>query len=67
MVEYLDTLTPVCKLLPPNGRERADIKCWEALADGMLDAAVSVRLERTMRPKNCRAKSGWRARWARWR
>jgi glutathione S-transferase len=40
MVEYLDTLTPVCKLLPPNGRERADIKCWEALADGMLDAAV---------------------------
>jgi glutathione S-transferase len=50
MVEYLDTLTPVCKLLPPNGRDRADIKCWEALADGMLDAAVSVRLERLMRP-----------------
>ena len=50
MVEYLDTLTPVCKLLPPNGRDRADIKCWEALADGMLDAAVSVRLERVMRP-----------------
>ncbi|NGZ88216.1 glutathione S-transferase N-terminal domain-containing protein [Duganella aceris] len=50
IVEYLDTLTPVCKLLPPNGRDRADIKCWEALADGMLDAAVNVRLERTMRP-----------------
>ena len=50
MVEYLDTLTPVCKLLPPNGRERADIKCWEALADGMLDAAILVRLERTLRP-----------------
>jgi glutathione S-transferase len=50
IVEYLDTLTPVCKLLPPNGRDRADIKCWEALADGMLDAAVSVRLERSMRP-----------------
>ncbi len=50
MVEYLDTLTPVCKLLPPNGRERADIKCWEALADGLLDAAVLVRLERTLRP-----------------
>src|SRR5476649_1451435 len=47
MVEYLDTLTPVCKLLPPNGRDRADVKCWEALADGMLDAAISVRLERT--------------------
>ncbi|MBA5607147.1 glutathione S-transferase N-terminal domain-containing protein [Duganella sp. FT3S] len=50
MVEYLDTLTPVCKLLPPNGRERADIKCWEALADGVLDAGVLVRLERTLRP-----------------
>src|SRR6202007_3287930 len=49
MVEYLDTLTPVCKLLPPNGRDRADIKCWEALADGILDAAVLVRLERTLR------------------
>jgi glutathione S-transferase len=50
MVEYLDTLTPVCKLLPPNGRDRADIKCWEALADGITDAAVLVRLERTQRP-----------------
>lgn len=50
IVEYLDTLTPVCKLLPPNGRERADIKCWEALADGVLDAAVTVRLERHQRP-----------------
>jgi glutathione S-transferase len=50
IVEYLDTLTPVCKLLPPNGRDRADVKCWEALADGVLDAAVLVRLERTQRP-----------------
>jgi glutathione S-transferase len=50
MVEYLDTLTPVCKLLPPNGRDRADIKCWEALADGVTDAGVLVRLERTQRP-----------------
>src|SRR5476649_2511903 len=46
IVEYLDTLTPVCKLLPPNGRDRADIKCWEALADGVLDAAALVRMER---------------------
>jgi glutathione S-transferase len=50
IVEYLDTLTPVCKLLPPNGRERADVKMWEALADGVLDAAVLVRLEKTLRP-----------------
>jgi glutathione S-transferase len=50
IAEYLDTLTPVCKLLPPNGRERADVKVWEALSDGVLDAAVLVRLETTLRP-----------------
>lgn len=49
IAEYLDTLTPVCKLLPPNGRDRADIKVWEALADGILDAAILVRLETTLR------------------
>ncbi|QBE64136.1 glutathione S-transferase N-terminal domain-containing protein [Pseudoduganella lutea] len=50
IVEYLDTLTPVCKLLPPNGRERADVKNWEALADGVTDAGAAVRAERTQRP-----------------
>lgn len=51
IAEYLDTLTPVCKLLPPNGRERAEVKVWEALADGVLDAAVLVRLETVLRPE----------------
>ncbi|HVK93716.1 MAG TPA: glutathione S-transferase N-terminal domain-containing protein [Noviherbaspirillum sp.] len=50
IVEYLDTLSPVGKLIPPNGRERAEVKCWEALADGVLDAGVLVRIERTQRP-----------------
>jgi glutathione S-transferase len=50
IVEYLDTMSPVCKLFPPNGRERVDVKLWEALADGVLDAAVLVRLEHTLRP-----------------
>lgn len=50
IVEYLDTLSPVGKLIPPSGRERADVKCWEALADGILDAAILVRLEETKRP-----------------
>lgn len=49
IVEYLDTLTPVGKLIPAHGRERAEVKNWEALADGILDAAVLVRVERTMR------------------
>jgi glutathione S-transferase len=39
IAEYLDTMTPVSKLLPASGRERAEIRTWEALGDGMLDAA----------------------------
>lgn len=56
IVEYLDTLTPVGKLIPPNGRERAEVKCWEALADGVADAAMLARLETTMRPEAQRSK-----------
>ncbi len=49
IAEYLDTLTPVCKLLPANSRDRANVKVWEALADGVGDAAVLAYLERTWR------------------
>ena len=52
IVEYLDTLSPVGKLIPPNRRERAEVKCWEALADGVTDAGVLIRLERTQRPQH---------------
>jgi glutathione S-transferase len=38
---------PVGKLIPPTGRERAEVKTWEALADGVLDAAILARLEAT--------------------
>ena len=47
IVEYLDTLSPVGKLIPTGGRERAEVKTWEALADGLLDAAILARLEAT--------------------
>ncbi len=43
--EYLDTLSPVGKLIPAVGRERAEVKTWEALADGVCDAAILARLE----------------------
>ena len=45
IVEYLDTLSPVGKLIPTVGRERAEVKTWEALADGVMDAAILARLE----------------------
>ncbi|HET9977287.1 MAG TPA: glutathione S-transferase N-terminal domain-containing protein [Burkholderiaceae bacterium] len=47
IVEYVDTLSPVGKLIPGNGRERAEVRTWEALADGLLDAAILARLEAT--------------------
>ncbi|MES2879625.1 MAG: glutathione S-transferase N-terminal domain-containing protein [Pseudomonadota bacterium] len=47
IVEYLDTLSPVGKLIPSLSRERAEVKTWEALADGLLDAAILARLEAT--------------------
>lgn len=47
IVEYIDTLSPVGKLIPSAGRERAEVKTWEALADGLLDASILARLEST--------------------
>jgi glutathione S-transferase len=55
IVEYLDTLTPVGKLIPASGRERAEVKCWEALADGLCDAALLMRLEVTQRAEGERS------------
>ena len=42
IVEYLDTLSPVSRLIPQGGRDRAAVKCWEALADGAMDACVII-------------------------
>ena len=45
IVEYVDTLSPVGKLIPLSGRERVEVRTWEALADGLLDAAILARME----------------------
>ena len=47
IVEYVDTLSPVGKLIPERGRERTEVRTWEALADGLLDASILARLEQT--------------------
>jgi glutathione S-transferase len=52
IVEYLDTLSPVGKLIPAVGRERAEVKTWEALADGVLDALILARLEANWAGRN---------------
>jgi glutathione S-transferase len=46
IVEYVDTLSPVGKLIPLSGRERVEVRTWEALADGLMDAAVLAYLEK---------------------
>ncbi len=49
IVEYLDTVTPVSRLIPEGNRQRIAVKRWEALADGIVDAAALIFLERTQR------------------
>lgn len=39
-------MSPVGRLIPEPNRQRIQVKRWEALADGLLDAAVLVVLER---------------------
>ena len=45
IVEYIDNVTPNNKLFPAPNRERTEVKRWEALADGICDAAASAFLE----------------------
>jgi glutathione S-transferase len=46
IVEYLDTVSPVSRLIPEPNRQRIVVRRWEALADGICDAAVAIVLER---------------------
>jgi len=46
IVEYLDTVTPVGRLIPEPTRQRVTVKRWEALADGISEAAANIFLER---------------------
>ena len=47
IVEYMDTRSPVSRLIPESSRERTEVRTWEALADGLLDAAILARMEQT--------------------
>lgn len=45
IVEHIDNVTPNAKLFPSPNRERTEVKRWEALADGVCDAAAAAYLE----------------------
>lgn len=46
IVEYLEHVSPVGHLLPKDARPRIAVKRWEALADGVCDAAALIFVER---------------------
>ena len=45
IVEYLDAVSPVSRLIPEPSRQRIAVKRWEALSDGICDAAATIVLE----------------------
>ena len=49
--EYLDNVAPNSKLMPATNRERTEVKRWEALADGICDAAAQIFLEKKRPPE----------------
>jgi glutathione S-transferase len=51
IVEFLDNVSPFSRLIPEDNRDRVQVRRWEALADGVLDAGLLVRYE-SLRPKD---------------
>ncbi|MBM3116633.1 glutathione S-transferase [Jeongeupia naejangsanensis] len=45
IVDYLDQISPVGKLIPAEHRQAIGVKRWEALADGITDAAILIVME----------------------
>jgi len=45
IAEYFDNRTPLAHLIPKDNGAKSAVRRWEALADGVCDAAVAVMLE----------------------
>ena len=56
IVEFLDSASPISRLIPEDMRDRVAVRRWEALADGVLDAGLLVRYESLRRQE--RAEQG---------
>ncbi|GAB4176514.1 MAG: glutathione S-transferase [Rhodocyclaceae bacterium] len=56
IVDYLDNSAPNNRLIPTSNRERAQVRRWEALADGVCDAAALIVME-SRRPEGERSAS----------
>ena len=56
IVEFLDAVSPISRLIPDDMRERIAVRRWEALADGVVDAGLLVRSE-SLRDRKERSKA----------
>jgi glutathione S-transferase len=56
IVEFLDSVSPISRLIPDATRDRVAVRRWEALADGVLDAGILIRAE-GLRDKKERSKA----------
>ena len=56
IVEFLDGVSPLARLIPDDNRDRVAVRRWEALADGTLDAGLLIRYE-SLRPKKEQSKA----------
>lgn len=45
IVEYLDSISPVARLFPQTRHQLIEARRWEALADGICDAAANIVIE----------------------
>lgn len=50
IVEYIDSVSPVSRLIPEPTRQRILVRRGEALADGICDAAFAIVVERRRPP-----------------
>ena len=51
IVEYLDNRTPLAHLIPTDHSSKIWVRRWEALADGICDAAVAATMESRRTPE----------------
>jgi glutathione S-transferase len=56
IAEFLDSVSPISRLIPDGTRDRVAVRRWEALADGVTDAGLLVRYE-SLRDKKEQSKS----------
>jgi len=56
IAEFLDSVSPISRLIPDATRDRVAVRRWEALADGVLDAGLLVRYE-SLRDKKEQSKA----------